>query len=408
MGYVGWIGNFQGQKNTGKERTFESEMVSELRKLGATLYCKTSVPHTLMCGETVNNVIGYTWNPKNRNLSSGGSSGGEGALIGLRGSCAGFGTDIGMSIMTLSLQNQHTHTTPGGSIRIPAAFNGLYGLRPSAGRLPYEGMANSWDGQNSILSVVGPLATTPGALKLLTQAILSTSPWLHDPLVHDIPWRPTADLAISDLHSRTSTPLSFALLSHDGSCAPHPPVTRALNLVAAALRARGHTVIDWNPNPPHSHLASLASEIYAFDGGADARAAFALSGEEPAPQLISADEPQKSASDIMRVNVAKREAQKAYMEYWNSTAELTGTGRPVDAVISPLAPFAAARPAKYTYLTYSSFVNVLDYTSVVVPVTQVDKNVDKKNESFKAVDEVDQETQDNCKFLVWEVWLVDL
>lgn len=110
----------------------------------------------------------------------------------------------------------------------------------------------------------------------------------------------------------------------------------------------------------------------------------------------------------MRVNVAKREAQKAYMEYWNSTAELTGTGRPVDAVISPLAPFAAARPAKYTYLTYSSFVNVLDYTSVVVPVTQVDKNVDKKNESFKAVDEVDQETQDNCKFLVWEVWLVDL
>lgn len=269
-------------------------------------------------------------------------------------------------------------------------------------------MANSWDGQNSILSVVGPLATTPGALKLLTQAILSTSPWLHDPLVHDIPWRPTADLAISDLHSRTSGPLSFALLSHDGSCAPHPPVTRALNLVAAALRARGHTVIDWNPNPPHSHLASLASEIYAFDGGADARAAFALSGEEPAPQLISADEPQKTASDIMRVNVAKREAQKAYMEYWNPTAELTGTGRPVDAVISPLAPFAAARPAKYTYLTYSSFVNVLDYTSVVVPVTQVDKNVDKKNESFKAVDEVDQETQDNCKFLVWEVWLVDL
>lgn len=105
MGYVGWIGNFQGQKDTGKERTFESEMVRELRKLGATLYCKTSVPHTLMCGETVNNIIGYTWNPKNRNLSSGGSSGGEGALIGLRGSCAGFGTDIGMSITTLSPKN---------------------------------------------------------------------------------------------------------------------------------------------------------------------------------------------------------------------------------------------------------------------------------------------------------------
>lgn len=134
MGYVGWIGTFQGKKGTGKERVFESELVKELRDLGAVLYCKTSVPHTLMTGETTNNIIGYvrpfpklsciqpdeyadsgnhqTWNPKNRNLSCGGSSGGEGALIALRGSPVGFGTDIG------------------GSIRIPAAFNGLYGLRP--------------------------------------------------------------------------------------------------------------------------------------------------------------------------------------------------------------------------------------------------------------------------------------
>jgi amidase len=107
MGYVGWIGNFQGLKGTGKERNFESELVEELRKMGATLFCKTSVPHTLMCGETVNNIIGYTWNPKNRNLSSGGSSGGEGALIGLRGSCAGFGTDIGEFSESTSSRRDH-------------------------------------------------------------------------------------------------------------------------------------------------------------------------------------------------------------------------------------------------------------------------------------------------------------
>lgn len=85
MGYVGWIGTFEGKKGTGKEKVFESEMVRELRASGAVLYCKTSVPHTLMAGETVNNIIGWTMNPKNRNLSSGGSSGGEGALIGIRG-----------------------------------------------------------------------------------------------------------------------------------------------------------------------------------------------------------------------------------------------------------------------------------------------------------------------------------
>lgn len=120
MGYIGWVNTFEGKKGTGKEKVFESEMVRELRSLGAVLYCKTSVPQSLMTGETVNNIIGYTTNPKNRNLSCGGSSGGEGALIALKGSPAGFGTDIG------------------GSIRIPAAFNGLYGLRPSAGRMPYE------------------------------------------------------------------------------------------------------------------------------------------------------------------------------------------------------------------------------------------------------------------------------
>ncbi|EMC99608.1 hypothetical protein BAUCODRAFT_21378 [Baudoinia panamericana UAMH 10762] len=377
MGYIGWIGTFQGKKDTGKEKVFESEMVKELRSLGATLYCKTSVPHTLMCGETINNIIGYTYNPKNRNLACGGSSGGEGALISLRGSPVGFGTDIG------------------GSIRIPAAFNGLYGIRPSHGRLPYEGMANSMDGQNSILSVVGPLATSPDALKLLVQGLLSTQPWLHDPLVNELPWRDEAELAILDPLKRINTQLSFGVIRHDGACAPHPPVARAVDMVVHTLKRLGHNVIDWKPTVTHSKLAEICMKIWSFDGGADCLADFELSGEDMAPQAIVNPAPQANASDIMAANIAKREAQKAYMEYWNSTAEVSGTGRPVDAVISPLAPFAAARPTMYSYYGYSVWVNVLDYTSVVVPVTNVDKNVDKKAEGFKAVDETDQKTQDH-------------
>ena len=97
MGYVGWIDTFQGQTGTGKEKVFESEMVKELQNLGAVLYCKTSVPHSLMRGETINNIVGYTFNPKNRHLSAGGSSGGEGALIAAKGSPRGLGTALGMS-----------------------------------------------------------------------------------------------------------------------------------------------------------------------------------------------------------------------------------------------------------------------------------------------------------------------
>ncbi|KAL8827413.1 MAG: hypothetical protein Q9191_003196 [Dirinaria sp. TL-2023a] len=243
MGYVGmktraksvmkgWIGTFEGRQGTAREKVFESEMVRELRNLGAVLFCKTSVPHTLMCGETVNNILGYTSNPNNRNLSSGGSSGGEGALISLKGSPVGFGTDIG------------------GSIRIPAAFNGLYGLRPSSGRLPYEGMANSMDGQNTVLSVVGPLSHSAASLRFVTRALLSQEPWLHDPLVHEIPWREEQERQILTMINNTSDrsgQLAFGFLKHDGSVTPHPPVRRAMDLVQETIQQLGHKVM-WDPD----------------------------------------------------------------------------------------------------------------------------------------------------------------
>ncbi|KAG9641920.1 amidase, partial [Aureobasidium melanogenum] len=372
MGYVGWIGTFQGEKGTGKEKVFESEMVKELRSLGAVLYVKTAVPHTLMCGETTNNIIDYCWNPTNRNLSSGGSSGGEGALISLKGSPLGWGTDIG------------------GSIRIPAAFNGLFGLRPSAGRLPFEGMANSFDGAPSILSVVGPLSSSSAGVKLAVQSILQTEPWLHDPRVHPIPWRTEQEETAKKLAQEKK--LTFAVFKHDGLCAPHPPIKRALEETVQKLQGLGHKVIEWQP-PSHEKLQDICAKSWNYDGGADAAKAFALSGEEPKPNIMFEQSSQANATDIMRNQVNKRDAEKEYMEYWNSTSELTGTGRPVDAIISPLAPFTAARPNKYTSYSYSVWVNVLDYSSAIVPVTKVDKNVDKAYTDYKPVSETDEKTQ---------------
>ncbi|KAI4640552.1 uncharacterized protein J4E78_010575 [Alternaria triticimaculans] len=373
MGYVGWIGTFEGKKGTGKEKVFESEMVKMLRKAGAVLYCKTSVPHTLMSGETINNIIGFTLNPKNRNLTAGGSSGGEGALIGMRGSPLGFGTDIG------------------GSIRIPAAFNGLYGIRPSTGRLPYEGMANSMDGQNTVLSVVGPLATNAASLRLACQALLEQNPWLHDPLVHEIPWRPAQEAEVKSVKK-----LSFGLLMTDGVVNPTPPVRRAIETVVEALRSAGHEVIDWTP-PSHRTINDVGFRPWIYDAGKDVKSAFALSGEPMAPQVTfyQGVEKEFSATDIAATNVELRSLKKEYMEYWNSTVDKTSTGRPVDAVICPLAPFPAARRERFKYYGYSTWVNALDYTSVVVPVTTVDKGVDVKEEGFKALDEQDKSIQDD-------------
>ena len=95
-----------------------------------------------------------------------------------------------------------------------------------------------------------------------------------------------------------------------------------------------------------------------YDGGADIRNALELSGEPMVSQIsgmYGRKREEASASDISKNNIAKREYQKDYMEYWNDTTRSTSTGRPVDAIIGPLAPFAAARPGRYKYYGCTSF-----------------------------------------------------
>jgi amidase len=296
-------------------------------------------------------------------------------------------------------------TDIGGSIRIPAAFNGLYGLRPSTGRLPYHGMANSMDGQNSILSVVGPLATNAASLRLITQAFLDQKPWEVDPMVHDIPWRYMEENSINEnIHDgrgmeKRGGKLCFGVLKSDGVVTPMPPIKRAVDTLVAALEKAGHEVVDWEP-PSHRTIADTGFKSWVFDGGKDVKAAFALSGEPMSDQVkfYASLDKEFTASEIAATNVELRALRKEYLDYWNSTAQKTSTGRAVDAIVSPLAPFPAARQGKYSYYGYSTWVNVLDYTSVVVPVTNVDKSVDVRDEGYKAIDDNDQKIQDSCRF----------
>lgn len=120
-----------------------------------------------------------------------------------------------------------------------------------------------------------------------------------------------------------------------------------------------------------------------------------------APQISNFDRKpvvQADASKIAATNVAKRAMQKEYMEYWNSTKDVTKTGRPVDAVISPAMPFAAARPTKFVYVGYTMWVNVLDYTAATVPVTKCDKNIDKKDDApYESLNARDKTIHESCK-----------
>jgi amidase len=122
--------------------------------------------------DTSNNITGKTSNPHNLTLSAGGSSGGEGVSLGFKASALGVGTDIG------------------GSIRAPAAFNGVYGLRPSAGRLSLWGFKGAGFGQESCKPVIGPLTGSVEDIDLWMKSVLDQKPWIVDPDLVPLGWRP--------------------------------------------------------------------------------------------------------------------------------------------------------------------------------------------------------------------------
>lgn len=98
-----------------------AQLAEQLIAAGAVIFVKTNIPQTMFPFECCNPLFGRTTNPYNAAYSCGGSSGGEGALLGMDGSAVGIGSDIG------------------GGVRIPAHYCGLYSLKPSPGRLSFYG-----------------------------------------------------------------------------------------------------------------------------------------------------------------------------------------------------------------------------------------------------------------------------
>ncbi|KAF4120248.1 amidase [Geosmithia morbida] len=364
MGYVAWIGKYD---------TEDSVLVTLLYNAGAVFFCKTSVPQSLMVCEVVNNIIGRTVNPRNKNWSCGGSSGGEGAMVGLRGGIIGIGTDIG------------------GSIRIPSAFNFLYGLRPSHGRLPYGKMANSMEGQETVHSVCGPLTHSIADMKLFMTSVLAESPWSYDSKVIPMPWRQSEEDAVKAKIDAGHLVLGF--YNCDGEVLPHPPILRGVQMVVDTMKAAGHTVVPWEPYR-HPYAVDLINKIYASDGGTDIHTVLKESGEPAIPNisdLVNPALPKVDMNELWDIQLKKWKFQSEYLEKIRTFEK--DFGKELDAIIAPITPTAAVRHNQFKYYGYASAINLLDYTSVVVPVTFADKSIDKKNESFKPLTNMDATVQ---------------
>ena len=97
-------------------------------------------------------------------------------------------------------------------------------------------------GQVVIPSIVGIIGTKLSSVRLMFESLLTTQPWLHDPDVLYIPWRGDAELSLK--HGSESAKPAFGLMKTDGIVSPHPPIARALRMVAEALQSKDHEVIN--------------------------------------------------------------------------------------------------------------------------------------------------------------------
>lgn len=131
----------------------DAPLVARLRAAGAIILGVTNAPELLMAWETDNVLYGRTNNPWDLTRTAGGSSGGEAAAVASGLSAGGVGSD------------------GGGSIREPAHFCGICGLKPTPGRIPSTGHFPKSGGPFALLGVVGPMARTVRDLQLLFEAM---------------------------------------------------------------------------------------------------------------------------------------------------------------------------------------------------------------------------------------------
>lgn len=130
---------------------------------------------------------------------------------------------------------------------------GVYGVKPTVGRLPISGWLSAMAGSEHILGTIGPLCTSLEGCKLFIKSIIAGQPWLREPSLLPLPWK--------EEDAYKGRKLKVAVLWDDGVVKPHPPVTRAMKKVVEELKAKGHEVVDWTPYKHDEAWAIIVSPV---------------------------------------------------------------------------------------------------------------------------------------------------
>lgn len=366
------------ETRAGQQLAADDSHVARWRQAGAIVLGKTNVSQCLIYTEADNPVYGRTINPWHPDRSCGGSSGGEGAIIAAGGSPLGLGTDIG------------------GSVRLPAHFCGIAGLKPTTGRLDDPGRGSVHVGQRAIPSQLGVLARHVADVALGIEIA-------NGGLMPELP----GQQVLGDWSKVDVSQLRVAYYTDDGTMAPSPALRRAVEEAAEALRAAGAQVSQWTP-PAVPEALILFGRILLGDGAAGMRRN--LKGSAKAPQvaqlLLSAGIPSFMLPAVRGLLRGLGQPTMAFhleaagpvraIDYWdNVEAQIDyrqtfakaldeSAGGPFDLILAPPSALPAfTHGSSRDLLTagaYAALYNLLGYPAGVVPFTRVraDEETDRQ------------------------------
>lgn len=217
----------------------DATVVARLRAAGAIVLGKTNLPEFCQAYESDNVLYGRTNNPYNLAHTSGGSSGGEAAIIAAGGSPLGLGTD------------------GGGSLRWPAHCCGIASIKPTTGRMARTGHVPSPGGLLDSFWQGGPLSRYVEDLYLGLK-IISGVDW-HDPAVVPMPLLNPDEVNLKALR--------LAVHTDNGIVSPTPETEAAVKAAASALAETGLAVVEERP-PVIDQTHEIYYGLLCADGGA--------------------------------------------------------------------------------------------------------------------------------------------
>ncbi|KAJ5883247.1 uncharacterized protein N7473_010133 [Penicillium subrubescens] len=362
-----------------------ADLVDLLESLGAVIIAKTNIPQTLGTLDSCNHLFGRTLNPLNRQWTAGGSTGGEGALLAMNGSMIGFGTDIG------------------GSIRIPAMCQGLYGFKPSDGRVPYggqEGGQIEGKGRISLQPVAGPLARSVADISAVMAEIVPRAELFGEDCIPGY-WPPPS------VPASLAPPRNFTvgILKTDGLVTPLPPITRILEEVANHLRRTPGVEVVEIPLPPVlPKCQALAGRLMGVDGGSNMLDLIESMGEPLTPWLQGRMKRGKALNinQLAQLQAQRAQVEKEMMKMW--TLSTSSKSRQIDAIVCPIAPHPVPQMDRYNAVGYTSTFVLLDYPAGVVPVRPF---VESDLELGRAMSDPVLGSWDKANRLLWDEKTVD-